>query len=94
MESQLQQQASKYYARITPPPSDPGVESKVKIQLFTFSEHDQIAYQIKGNRKCSNTVANILPADPYPRPPRLGVWSKCQNAFFRIWPCCISNQRE
>ena len=31
----------------------------------TFSEHGRIAYQNKGNHKCSNVVANILPADPH-----------------------------
>ena len=32
----------------------------------TFSEHNHVAYQIKGNHKCSNMVAYVLPADPYP----------------------------
>ena len=35
-----------------------------KGQYSTFSEHGHVAYQIKGNQKCSNMVANILPADP------------------------------
>ena len=38
------------------------VESKG--QNSTFSEHGHVAYKIKGNHKCSNMVANILPADP------------------------------
>ena len=28
-------------------------------QNSTFSEHGHVAYQIKGNHKCSNLVANI-----------------------------------
>ena len=36
--------------------------------ISTFSEHGPVAYQIKGNHKCSNMVANILPADPPPPP--------------------------
>ena len=43
-----------------PPPPDP----RVKRSNLTFAEHDHVAYQIKGNRKCSNMVANILPAAP------------------------------
>ena len=36
----------------------------------TFSEHGFVAYQIKENHKCSNTVANLLSADrPTPPPP-------------------------
>ena len=34
-------------------------------QNSTFSEHGHVVYQIKGNTKCSNMVANILPADPH-----------------------------
>ena len=32
----------------------------------TCSEHGCVAYQIKGNHKCSSVVAKILPADPAP----------------------------
>ena len=35
-----------------------------KGQNATFSEHGPVAYQIKGNHKCSNMVSNNLPADP------------------------------
>ena len=35
-----------------------------KDQNATFLEHGHVAYQIKGNQKCSNIVANILPAEP------------------------------
>ena len=60
----MQQHGSKYYARRPPP--DPGGQ-KVKIQLI--SEHSRIAFQIKGNRKCSNIVANIsATAPPSPDP--------------------------
>ena len=44
----------------TPPPPDP----RVKRSNLTFAEHDHVAYQIKGNCKYSNMVANILPAAP------------------------------
>ena len=37
------------------------------------TEHDHIAYQIKGHHKCSNMVANILPVDS---PLTLGMGSK------------------
>ena len=60
----MQQHGSKYYAR-RPPPPDPGGQ-KVKIQLI--SEHSRIAFQIKGNRKCSNIVANISATAPPPSP--------------------------
>ena len=53
------QQHSKYFAR---KPRPWGWGQKVKIQLF--SEHSHVAYRIKEIHKCSNMVANILPADP------------------------------
>ena len=59
----------------TPPHlPDPGVGS---ISLnSTFSEHSHVAYQIKWNHKCSNLVANTVPADPPP-------WGqKGQNSTF------------
>ena len=45
-----------------PPPPQVG-------QNLTFSEHGNVAYEIKENHKCSNKVANILPADLPPPPP-------------------------
>ena len=30
------------------------------------SENEHVAYQVTGNHKCINMVANILPADPPP----------------------------
>ena len=74
-------QGSKYFARRP----DPGGE--VKIQLF--SEHGNIAYQIKRNHECNIMVAHILPADPLYRP-----WSGIKRStfiFFRTRSCCISN---
>ena len=58
------------------PPGDLGVGSK--DHNSTFSEHGQVAYQIKKkNIGCSNMVANILPTYPpytpyIPRPLGLG----------------------
>ena len=50
---------SKYFAH-RPPPNPRG--QKVKIQLF---QNNVILHiEIKGIRKCSNMVANVLPADP------------------------------
>ena len=42
----------------------PSPDPRVKKSNLTFAEHDHVAYQIKGNRECSNMVANILPAAP------------------------------
>ena len=43
------------------PSTPPTLGSKVK-----FLEHCRVADQIKGNHKCRNVVANILPSDPTP----------------------------
>ena len=62
----MQQHCSKYYAHrplITPDPRGMGSIS----QESTFSEHDHVAYQIKGNHEFSNMVTTILNA--YPLPP-------------------------
>ena len=57
----MQQHGSKYFARRPLPYPQPwGLESLG--QRSTFSEHGHVIYQIKDNHKCSNTVANILPA--------------------------------
>ena len=55
----MQQHGSKYYARSPSSPQPRGCG-----QTSTLSEHGHVAYQIKGNHKCSNMVAKILPADP------------------------------
>ena len=49
-------------------PTDPPHPGGQKVKNSTFSEHGHIAYNIKGNHKCSNMVANILPAAPHPSP--------------------------
>ena len=60
-----------------PPGWTKGVGSKGHTS--TFLEHNQVAYQFKENHKCSNMVANILPAHP---PPPLGMGSVGQNLTF------------
>ena len=71
----MQQHGSKYFAHRL---LILGIGSK--DQTSTFSEHDHVAYQIKGIQVSSNMVANILPgAIPPPDP---GVESKGQNLTF------------
>ena len=41
-------------------------------------KHGHVAYQIKENHKCSNMVANVLPADT----PTLGMGLMGQNSTF------------
>ena len=72
----MQQHGSKYFA-LRPPSPTLGMGSIGQDSII--SEHGHVAYQIKENHKCSNMVANILPADP-PPPPTLG--SICQNTTF------------
>ena len=48
------------------PGSDPLVDLAGGVENSTFSEHGHVAYQIKGNHKWSNMVANIWPTDPSP----------------------------
>ena len=55
----------------------PGMGSKG--QNSTFSEYAHVAYQIKGNHKCSNMQAHILSLHT-PSTPGVGV--KGQNIFF------------
>ena len=50
-----------------------------QLVKLTFSEHGHVAYRIKEFRKCSNIVANILPADPLPT---LWMGSKGSNSTF------------
>ena len=57
----MQLHGSKHFACSPSPSPDP----RVKRSILTFAEHDHVAYQIKGNRECSNMVANILPAVPF-----------------------------
>ena len=73
----MQQHGSKYFAH-RPQLLILAIGSKDRTSHF--SEHDHVAYQIKGIQVCSNMVANILPvAIPPPDP---GVGSKGQNSTF------------
>ena len=63
------------------PPTDPWY--RVNRSRSTFSEQGRIAYHLKGSTKCSNMVANVLPADP-----TLGV-KRSKFNFFRTMSCCI-----
>ena len=67
------------------PPPPPSPDLRVKRSNLTFAEHDHVAYQIKGNRECSNMVANILPAAPSPL-------RRSKLNFFRTWSCCTSKE--
>ena len=49
----MQPHDSKYFPRRPPPPQGPGGQ-KVKIKLF----QNIVMLHIKGNRECSNMVAN------------------------------------
>ena len=65
-----------------------GVTSKCQL----FSEHGHVAYQIKGNHKCSNMVAKIFSRQTPPLRPDPGGGAKGSKFnFFRTWSCCISN---
>ena len=61
----MQQRGSKYFVRRPPPPPPTpltlwmGSVGKKSV----FSVHGHVTYQIKENHKCSNMVANSLPAD-------------------------------
>ena len=71
-----------------PPPMTLGVKS----QNSTCSKHCHVAYQIQGNHKGSNMVANSLHLDPTP-PHTHRSWGSKVN-FFRTMSCCILNYRE
>ena len=75
----MQQNGSKYFAH-RPQLLILGIGSKDRTS--TFSEHDHVAYQIKGNQVSSNVVANILPgAIPPPSGP-LGWVKRLKLNFF------------
>ena len=61
-----------------PPPRPYGIRSICRIS--TFLEHGHVAQKNKGNHKCSNMAANILPRAPLP--PTLGVVSIGQNLTY------------
>ena len=76
-ESRMQQRGSKYFARRPPPTPTytPTLSMGSVRKKSVFSVHGHVTYQIKENHKCSNMVANILPADTLD--PGVGVnWSK------------------
>ena len=53
--------------------------ARTPLSSILGPELGHVVYQIKGNQKCSNMIANILPASP-PRPWR---WNKeGQNSAF------------
>ena len=85
----MQQHSSKYFScRPHPFPLTFGMGSIG--QNLTFSEHGHVAYQINGITKCSNTVANIMPADPLP----LDLWDGVNRSkfdFFQNMVMLISN---
>ena len=55
-------------------PADPHVPDPANRSKSTFSEHNHVAYQIKGNHECSNMETNILLANTPPPKVNLGGW--------------------
>ena len=74
----MHQHSSKYYAQ-RPPPSTLG-ERGQEVKNF-FSKHGHVAYQIKGNDKCSNFQVRILPLYT---PSTLWVGSKVKHFFLKV----------
>ena len=64
---EMQQLVSKYFA-CRPPLPDPG--NGVTRSKFNFFRTWSCNNQIKESHKCSIMVANILPIDPLPPPPK------------------------
>ena len=64
----MQQHGSKYFFSRRPPHTPTTLGGLGQNLKFNFLEHGHVAYRITGNHKCSNMVANILPADPHPDP--------------------------
>ena len=74
------------------PPLDPRGQT-VKIQLF--QNMLMLPIKLKGIKKYSNMVANILHTDPPLTPHSLDLLVKRSKFhFFRTWSCCISNSLE
>ena len=70
----MQQHGSKYFS------NDPSLDPEGGIKRsFLYSEHDHVAYQIKGNDECSNMQANILSLHTPSTP---GVGSKVNTFLF------------
>ena len=94
----MQPHGSKYFPRRPPPPQGPRGQ-KVKIKLF----QNIVMLHIKGNRECSNMVANAdrgtinkkhVKPDFDQRPVSdpwvdLGGGVKVKLNFLRTWSCCI-----
>ena len=74
----MHQHGPKYFD-CSPPPMTLGMGSIGQSSSF-FRTWVIVTYQIKGITKCSNTVANILPADPLPPSP--GDWVSRSNSTF------------
>ena len=77
----MKQHGSKYFAPYPYSPPSPILGKGSVGQNSTFSEHGNVAYEIKENHKCSNKVANILPAD-LPPPPTMRMGSVGKNSTF------------
>ena len=75
----MQQHGRKYFAHI-PQLLILGIGSK--DQTSTFSEHDHVAYQIKGIQVSSNMVANILPGAI---PPTSRPWGGVKRSKFNFF---------
>ena len=75
----MQQHGSKYYARRHPLTLGMGSIG----HNSSLSEYSHVAYHIKENHKCSNMVANNLPADPPPRA-TLGMGSEHGHVEYHI----------
>ena len=100
----MQLHGNKYFSCGHPSP-DPGLGSKGQNSIY--SEHDQVAYQIKENHKCYIVQAHILLLHT-PSTPRVGSRSKqvllkvvivskganIRNRYNRVPQCCISSKRE
>ena len=74
----MQQHGNNYFA-YRPPGAQVGSKGK---------KHDNDAYQIKGNHKCSYMVANVLPTTTHSRDQRVKI------IFFRTMSYCISNLKK
>ena len=53
-----------------------GLRGWNRDQKSSFSEYDNVAYQIKGNDACNNVVAIILPVDTS------STWGGVKRSFF------------
>ena len=79
---------SQIFCLQTAPPLTLALGSKGHNSIL--SERDKNVNRIKGNRECSDMLANFLPTDPLPHDPRDEV-NRSKFNFFRTRPCCISN---